>query len=181
VGIYKDTSGITHAFAAIPVANPLPADLIVSEIEIDPADPEPGEAVDVQVTVQNQWIYDAGGFFLEWYADESAAPAPPPFGSRREYVPYLAAGAEYTMTTTWTYSTSGVYRMYGYADSGYGVYELNENNNVAGPVQIVVNSCKCDFNNDGDVDSTDLADYIIDSGGIVLETFAGEFGRINCL
>jgi hypothetical protein len=168
VGIYQDASGKTHAFAAIPVANPLPADLIISEIVIDPPDPDPGEAIDVHVTVENQGAYDAGGFFLDWYADASAAPAAPPFGNRREYVPGLAAGAEYTMITTWTYATSGVYQMYGYADTGYGVYESNENNNVLGPVDIVVGGCECDLNNDG---SCNGLDWLL---------FYPDWGRTDC-
>jgi hypothetical protein len=138
VGNYRDSAGKFHGFLAVPEADPLPADLIVSEIVIDPPDPDPGEAVDVHVTVENQGIYDAGGFFLDWYANESSAPSPPPFGNRREYLPGLAAGATYTMSTTWTYSTSGTYQMYAYTDTGYGVYESNETNNVLGPVEIVV-------------------------------------------
>lgn len=53
VGIYTDSAWNYHAFFADPVANPQPADLIVSEIVIEPPDPDPGEAVDVHVTVEN--------------------------------------------------------------------------------------------------------------------------------
>jgi uncharacterized membrane protein len=201
VGTYKDASNIIHAFAAVPTPNPLPADLIVSEIVIDPPDPDPGEAVDVHVTVENQGAYAAGGFFLDWYANESLAPSPPPFGNRREYVPSLAAGATYTMSTTWTYSTLGTYQMCAYADSGYGVYESNENNNVLGPVETVVGACKGDFDDDKDVDGSDLSVFAADFGrtdcasgdtcegdfdkdidvdGSDLAVFAADFGRTDC-
>ena len=40
--------------------------------------------------------------------------------------------------------------------------------------------CECDFGPDGDVDGADLADYVLDSAGISLNVFAGEFGRKNC-
>jgi hypothetical protein len=168
VGIYTDSSDMAHAFVAIPVANPQPADLIVSEIIIDPPDPEPGEQIDVHVTVGNQGIFDAGGFFLDWYANESSAPAPPPFGNRREYVPYLAAGSTHTMNATWTYGATGTYQMYAYADGGYGVYESNENNNVLGPMAIVVGRCECDLNHDG---MCDMLDWLL---------FGEDWGSTDC-
>jgi hypothetical protein len=168
VGNYRDSGYNIHAFRADPVASPLPADLIVSSIVTDPPDPDPGEAVDVHVTVENQGTYDAGGFFLDWYANESSGPAPPPFGNRREYVPGLAAGATYTMSTTWTYSTSGTYQIYAYVDTGYGVYEESENNNVLGPVEILVGACACDLNSDG---SCNGLDWLL---------FYPDWGRTDC-
>jgi hypothetical protein len=171
--------GEDRFFIAIPVVNPLSADLVVSDIVFDPPDPEPGEKVNVHVTAENQGAYDAGGFFLEWYADNSSAPAPPPFGNQRVYVPELAAGAEYTFDTNWTYMTSRNRQMYAYSDSGYGVYESDENNNLLGPVDIIVGGCKCDFNVDGDTDGSDAAEFISNSQGVELEDLANEYGRTN--
>ena len=41
-------------------------------------------------------------------------------------------------------------------------------------------TCPCDFNGDKDVDGSDLADYLFDSGGLSLEIFAIDFGKDNC-
>jgi hypothetical protein len=41
-------------------------------------------------------------------------------------------------------------------------------------------TCPGDFNGDKDVDGSDLAEYIFDSGGLDLEVFAANFGKVNC-
>ena len=41
-------------------------------------------------------------------------------------------------------------------------------------------TCPGDFNGDKDVDGSDLAEYIFDSGGLDLDVFAADFGRANC-
>ena len=41
-------------------------------------------------------------------------------------------------------------------------------------------TCPGDFNGDKDVDGSDLADYLFDSGGLGLDVFAADFGRANC-
>jgi hypothetical protein len=41
-------------------------------------------------------------------------------------------------------------------------------------------NCPGDSNGDKDVDGSDLADYILDSGGIELNDFAMNFGKTNC-
>ena len=72
------------------------------------------------------------------------------------------------MTTTWTYAATGVYQMFSYADTGYGVYESNESNNVLGPVEIVVGACACDLNDDG---KCDMQDWLL---------FGQDWGRTDC-
>ena len=42
------------------------------------------------------------------------------------------------------------------------------------------NTCRGDFNGDKDVDGLDLADYLIDSGGLGLVDFAMDFGKATC-
>ena len=44
-----------------------------------------------------------------------------------------------------------------------------------------VMACAGDYEPDGDVDGADLANYIIDSGGISLAEFANNFGRNDCM
>jgi len=44
----------------------------------------------------------------------------------------------------------------------------------------ILADCACDFDSDSDVDGSDLAAYILDSKGLLLETFAADFGKTNC-
>jgi|GEM_PF-5358039 len=150
-------------FAA--VAQP---DLVVLGIETDPAEPDPGETVDVHVTVKNQGAADAGGFVIDWYADLAAPPLPYEVGDRWESVTSLAAGATYTMSATYTYSTTGIYNMYAQVDTDQQVTESNEGNNVLGPVSIVVGPCECDLNHDG---RCDMQDWLL---------FGEDWGRTDC-
>lgn len=41
--------------------------------------------------------------------------------------------------------------------------------------------CRGDLDDDGDVDGTDLSDYMEDSEGLNIDQLAGSFGKINCL
>jgi hypothetical protein len=41
-------------------------------------------------------------------------------------------------------------------------------------------TCPGDFDWDFDVDSSDIVEYIFDSGGLGLDVFAANFGKINC-
>ena len=41
-------------------------------------------------------------------------------------------------------------------------------------------TCPGDYNGDKDVDGSDLAEYLFDSGGLDLEMFAVNFGKANC-
>jgi hypothetical protein len=40
--------------------------------------------------------------------------------------------------------------------------------------------CESDYDGDGDVDGSDLAEYLFDPGGLGLDVFAADFGRANC-
>ena len=40
--------------------------------------------------------------------------------------------------------------------------------------------CESGFDGDGDVDSSDLANYLFDPGGLDLDVFAAHFGKTNC-
>ena len=41
-------------------------------------------------------------------------------------------------------------------------------------------TCPGDYNGDKDVDGSDLAEYLFDSGGLGLDVFAVSFGKENC-
>ncbi len=158
---YWETLELTYGTIAQP-------DLVVTGILTDPAEPDPGETVNIHVTVKNQGTGNAGGFYLDWYANESAPPSPPPYGDQYEFITSLAPGASYTMDTTYTYNTTGIYHMYAYADTEKEVTESNEYNNVMGPVNIIVGPCECDINHDG---RCDMQDWLL---------FGGDWGRTDC-
>lgn len=47
-------------------------------------------------------------------------------------------------------------------------------------VLLTLDTCPGDINFDKDVDGKDIADNILDSGGLDLEVFANNFGKVNC-
>lgn len=143
-------------------------DLVVLSIETDPLKPDAGETVNVYVTVKNEASVAAGGFRIDWYADLGLPPPPSQVGDAYESVSSLAAGATHTMSTIYTYSTPGIYNMYAQVDTNQEVTESNENNNVIGPVSIVVGYCECDLNHDG---ICDMQDWLL---------FGEDWGRTDC-
>jgi hypothetical protein len=181
-------------------AEPKP-DLIVSSITTNPYYPEPGETVDVEVTIKNQGDLDArSAFYTSFYKHRTS---PPPVGEAGDLnwtLSKLAAGASYTFSGTVSYDI-GCYQMYAQVDTKNDVDEGNEGNNVYGPKNILVGACEGDFDNDGDVDGSDLAIFAADFGrtdcsvsspcegdfdndgdvdGSDLAVFAADFGRTDC-
>jgi hypothetical protein len=146
-------------------------DLVVLSIETSPSQPEPGTTVDISVTVKNLGPGDAGGFWLDWYANRTVAPVPAPgnFGDRAIYLSGgLAAGASHVWNTTYAYPSRSSNLMYAYADTEYQVDEKNETNNILGPDNILVGVCECDLNVDG---RCDMQDWLV---------FGGDWGRTDC-
>ena len=47
-------------------------------------------------------------------------------------------------------------------------------------ISMIIYTCPGDSDRDKDIDGEDLADYIFDSGGLGLDEFAVNFGKINC-
>ncbi len=47
-------------------------------------------------------------------------------------------------------------------------------------ITVLASTCPGDLNDDKDVDGSDLAEYIFDSGGLDLEVFAASFGKEDC-
>ena len=162
---YGSDSGAAYIFSAAPSDQP---DLVVLSVVTNTTSPEPGEPVNISVTIKNQGTGDAGPFVIDWYADLSSPPTVSQNGDAFESVSSLAAGAIHVMNAMHTYAATGNYSMYTQVDTQNQVTESQENNNVLGPVFLVVGVCEGDFNNDGDVDGSDLA------------TFAADFGRTNC-
>ena len=146
---------------------PIP-DLVVLNIQTEPAQPEPGDEVNVQLTVRNQGSADAGQFSIDWYADLASTPSAGQIGDARDTVLSLAPGEAYTMHTTYTYAAPGNYNMYAQVDTDEEVDESHEMNNGLGPVDIAIGTCECDLNRDG---QCDMVDWLI---------FGQDWGNTRC-
>jgi hypothetical protein len=197
---YGIDSGAAYIFSPAPTVQP---DLVVLSVVANPTSPEPGEPVDISVTVKNQGTGDADPFTIDWYADLTSPPSVSQTGDSFENMDSLAADATHVMNTTYMYSSAGNYNMYAQVDTQDKVEESEENNNVLGPVSLVVGACEGDFDGDGDVDGSALAIFAADFGrtdcnepgalacegdfdkdgdvdGSDLAVFAADFGRTDC-
>ncbi len=160
------------------ILSPPEADLVITSMTTSPSSPTEGEVVNVSVTVLNQGLADAGGFYIDWYHDLASPPAVYQIGDKYQHVTSLAVGATYTMNTTYTYAAAGTYNMYAQVDTDQTVAESNEGNNVMGPIALQVESACVldgDLNGDGIVN---LSDFNILKAHW-LESGAGIPGDIN--
>jgi hypothetical protein len=151
-------------------------DLVVIGIEADPLEPEPGEEVDILITMKNEGMADAGPFRVDWYADLTAPPSPGQPGDRWEEVPSLAAGEIYVMNASYIYSSSGTYTTGAQVDTEQVVDEWREDNNVLWSVPLLVGVCRCDLTQDGSCNFFDWNLFISDWG----RTDCSELGSDNC-
>jgi hypothetical protein len=120
-------------------------DLIVESIATNPVNPEPGETVNVTVTVRNQGAGDAANsFWVDFYKNRTTPPGIIP-GDIDCFIAGLAAGATTTCTGTVSYATEGSYNMWAQVDTEQDVNETNEDNNIFGPQAIeVIGPCSPD-------------------------------------
>jgi hypothetical protein len=152
------------------IVQPKP-DLVVLSMQTDPVEPDPGETVNVYVTVKNQGSANASNFQIDWYADRGIAPGPGEYGDLSHWVKsYLAPGATYTTPgmAYSGYSSPGIYDMAAQVDAGQHIDEADEDNNVLWPVPIWIGVCECDLNHDG---RCDMQDWLL---------FGQDWGRTDC-
>ena len=137
----------------VPSPAPLP-DLVVWNMTAEPAIPREGSPITVTLTVVNQGEGDAGGFWVELYADPIEEPTLNSVCTELGtgafwYVAGLAAGEVMTVTTEGVYEPysdypaaweAGAHRFYAIVDA-YGlveetglVRESDEDNNLLGPL-----------------------------------------------
>jgi len=108
-------------------------DLVVDSVLATPANPAAGEAVQVVVSLRNQGPAAMGaGAYAGLYADHAPACGDEPFVSAQ--VPSLTAGQSYVFTRTVSFPTAGQHEAYILADYTCAVTEVNDDNNVYGPV-----------------------------------------------
>lgn len=128
---------------ASPEIPPLP-DLIVTNIELEPAQPYLGQEVTIRVTIANasQWDLKPGNnFWSDLYVDPAVVPIQLGQDGMAEWPCqswWVPAGGSYVLETTYVFDDVKVYALYAQVDTDGHVPESNENNNVFGPVHVQV-------------------------------------------
>jgi len=118
---------------------PIAPDLIVQNLNTNPAQPKAGEIVNITVTIKNQGNGSTRGatFKIDFYKNLSSSPEPGQPGDLTWSVTDdLIPGATKTLTGTIVYDSPGDYQMYAQVDGNQVIYESNESNNIFGPQMI---------------------------------------------
>jgi hypothetical protein len=115
------------------------SDLIVQSIVTSPTSPYPQEEVNVTVTVKNQGTASVdNSFHIDFYKHRETAPPAGLHGDFRCNYGNLPAGVTTTCSRSVWYDSENTYKMWAQIDTDAQVGESNENNNVFGPQNIVV-------------------------------------------
>jgi len=97
-----------------------------------------GQPVTISATVTNVSAVDASAFAVDLYKNLTGAPGVTQVGDVTCNVGVLASGASTTCSGTVTYSTTGTFEVWAQADTQNAVAEVNEGNNLRGPVSVTV-------------------------------------------
>jgi len=102
------------------------ADLFITAIDVNPAQPVAGSPATISITVQNGGTCAAPGFVVQWRQDVFALTGP------SKSVASLGAGESSTVVVSsdFTYPTPGNYLSVAQVDTGNAVSETNEVNNL---------------------------------------------------
>jgi hypothetical protein len=119
-------------------------DLIVERIEFYPADPVVNETVRIRVTIANQGVTDVNpgnNFWTDLYIDPTIVPIQ--LGQNGVFAwPcqsfWVPAGGSFSLEMTHVFTDVKVYSLYAQVDTDGHVPEGNENNNVLGPIEVLV-------------------------------------------
>lgn len=113
-------------------------DLIVGCIAPSESTPVAEDTIDVDVTVFNLGTVAAGAFSVELFYSEVSAPAVGAPGDQTKQVVSLASAAGTTVTFTGvTSNVVEVWNTYAIADNGEAISEVEEGNNVEGPIWLM--------------------------------------------
>ncbi|MFP4322910.1 MAG: CHAT domain-containing protein [Anaerolineales bacterium] len=116
---------------APPTATPIPnVDLVVSDVQISPRNPRPGEFVSVFVEVQNQGTDDAPPFAVEWQPSIAS-----PGGVVTAQAGGLAAGGVLRQTLTARFGWWGLFISQARVDPENVLIEPQEQNSRTAPVR----------------------------------------------
>ncbi len=117
---------------------PDPAELQITDVDIFPSIVLPGQNVHVELTIENTGEVDATDFAVDWFYNEDD---PPVIGQNGDYswdIVQLPSGAHTDLEGDVAFDETGTMNMYFIVDTDQDVYESNENNNISGPHEVVV-------------------------------------------
>lgn len=112
-------------------------DLIIQSLTPSSSNPTVGDTISVTLVVKNQGGSSTGSFRTDLFKNRSSAPVVPSNGDYAWSTSLGVGQIESHVFTGITSSTPGTWHMYGLTDSQGQIQESNENNNVAGPVDVV--------------------------------------------
>ncbi len=120
---------------------PTGVDLVVTNIEVQPASPASGVPATVLVTIRNQGttsVAFGNNFFLDFYVNRTPQPLLPGDITWGIQGVDLSAGTSRTYSAPYTFS-GGTHQLWAQVDTDNTVDECpNEDNNVLGPVSLTV-------------------------------------------
>lgn len=151
--------------------SPYGPDLVVTHMAVEPLEPQVGQALSIDITVENRGADNAAaGFRVDWYADLDTAPGPSEGTVHAVVAEAVPAGGSYVVRLVYDgFSSPGKKRMYVQVDVTDVVAEVDEHNNIMGPVIIdVAGSTVGDLTGDDHVNMDDLS------------LFAKGFGTGSC-
>jgi uncharacterized membrane protein len=120
---------------------PTGVDLVVTALEIVPANPQAGQTVTVRVTIRNQGTTSVAlgnNFYVDFYVDRIPGPVVSGDIQWGAQGSWMAAGASRTLSANYVFS-GGTHQLWAQVDTDNTVNECpNENNNVLGPINLTV-------------------------------------------
>ena len=114
------------------------------------------DPLEVKLVVWNRGFLPARDFYVDIYKDLSSPPGPWWVGDASRFVPELGPREWVVYHFNLTYDMDGTYNIWVQLDTDRNVLESNEDNNIAGPIQVEIDP-DADVDRDGDVDGKDLA------------------------
>jgi hypothetical protein len=122
-----------------PTPQPTKPDLVVESLVVAPDAPEIGASIIVTVTLENQGeTVVTRPFYVDVYADYRPTGCDD-LGWDYEEVTGLDVGSVIALSFTHRgFDTVGIHNLYAQVDSGCGIHESDEDNNVYGPLRVEV-------------------------------------------
>lgn len=136
---------IPTATATSVPCTPTGVDLVVTSIQVQPANPTSGQPATVLVTIRNQGTINVtygNNFFVDFYVNRIPGYAISGDLSWGVQGSTLTAGASQTFSAPYTF-TGGTHQLYAQVDTDNTVNECpNDNNNILGPIPLTVSGAR---------------------------------------
>ena len=121
---------------SVPVDYP---DLTITSISPSTNDISKDEEFEVTITVSNQGDGVVSGFRMDLYKDRTGAPGETDIGDVNTWVnEEVVVGDSRDVVLPISYDSAGTYQIWAQVDQDDAVAELDEDNNVAGPVEVTI-------------------------------------------